>query len=133
MFAIILLISFVILTSITTTTIRAYVTEDKENALVSTGIAISNHLQSLKVEDVETFANSGLGTMVITPIVSSNTDMIILITNENGKVLLTTARYKEVDGLRVPVTNYDEGNLGTMSFDGFSEESAESGILSYKQ
>lgn len=121
-FVVILLISFVILTSIITTTIRDYVTESKENSLVTTGTAISKHLQRMQVEDIETFANSGLGALLVTPIVNSNSEMVILLTNAEGKVVLTTSRYKEVDGLKEPITGYDEGDLGTISFDGFESE-----------
>ena len=78
-FVVILLISFVILTAIITTTIRDYAMETKERSLIATCTALSDNLVRIGVEDIETYANSGLGTMAVMPIMNQDSTIKILL------------------------------------------------------
>ncbi len=117
-FVIILMFSFIILSSIITTTIRTYVAESKEDVLLKTSSTLSNQIEKMSVEDIETFVVSGLGSVGIIPLINQDSDTKILITDQNGKILLTTLRAKDVDGFREPITILD-GDLGEIDFTNF--------------
>ena len=125
-FVVILLISFLLLTSIVTTTIRDYVIATKEESLVRTSAAISAHFEKMQIEDIKTFVSSGLGAMGIIPIINQRNDVKIILTDADGNILLTTVRYKEIDGVREPVTFFDEGELGSIDFGDFTAETLDS-------
>ncbi|MBR2431922.1 MAG: HAMP domain-containing histidine kinase, partial [Clostridia bacterium] len=125
-FVVILLISFLLLTSIVTTTIRDYVIATKEESLVRTSAAISAHFEKMQIEDIKTFVSSGLGAMGIIPIINQRNDVKIILTDADGNILLTTVRYKEIDGVREPVTFFDEGELGSIDFGDFTAETVDS-------
>jgi signal transduction histidine kinase len=106
--------------------------ETKERSLIATCTALSDNLVRIEVEDIETYANSGLGTMAVMPIMNQDSTIKILLTDELGKIVLTTVRYKEIGGIREPVTNYDEGDLGKIRFSDFTKiTDAEMSFLSY--
>ena len=132
-FVVILLISFVILTSIVTSTIRDYVTADMEQSLVKTSSALSRHFEILQVEDIERYVSLELGVAGIIPIINQNDEAQIIIADADGKIILTTVRYKEIDGVREPVTTFDEGDLGSLDIKSFAEsESNGKKYLHYK-
>ncbi len=132
-FLVILLISFVILTSIVTSTIRDYVTADMEQSLIKTSSALSRHFEILQVEDIERYISLELGVAGIIPIINQNDEAQIIIADADGKIILTTVRYKEIDGVREPVTTFDEGDLGSLDIKSFVEyESNGKKYLHYK-
>lgn len=113
-FIIIILISFLMLSGIITSMIKTYSTEDKENNLISASEAISSHImRTVDNESVKLEEYASVFSLIITPIINIDTELDILITDENGKVFLSSlVSLGEDDGERRPVT---QGNLGTVS------------------
>ena len=131
-FMIILLLSFVILSSIVTNTINDYVTEANEEELVATGSALAHHISdNLGVEDISSYVTSGLGSMSIVPLINRGDGMRVILTDPEGKIVLTTLITREEDGVLHPVVS---GNLGYIDFNTFEYDNTESGesYLAYK-
>lgn len=120
-FVFILMFSFIILSSIITTTIRTYVAQSKEDVLLKTSTALSNQMQTSGYETIENPVASGIISMIVTPLINQDEDTKIIITNADGKILLTTFITKDVDGFREPVT-YMDRNLGNVDLSVFEEE-----------
>ncbi len=125
-FIIILMVSFIILSSIITTTIRTYVAETKENMILKTTNTIANQIEMAMVEDIETYIASPLASVGMVPLMNQDSDTKVLITDKDGKILLTTIKVKEVDDLSMPTTFVDE-DLGKIEISEFSVESKEEG------
>ena len=104
-FVIILLMSFIVLSSIITTTIRGYVTESKETSLIQTSQNFAALMSYRQVEDIERFVNSGLGEFGLSLIMNTEKNMKMLITDPNGKIILSTVKIKDVNGFKQPVTS----------------------------
>ncbi|MBQ9070422.1 MAG: HAMP domain-containing histidine kinase [Clostridia bacterium] len=120
-FVIILLISFLILSSIITTTIREYVTENKEESLLETTTALSNQLS--KVGNTLDNYVLGFGYHGLIPLIIQDDDIKIMITDENGNILLTTVRtITDEDGFKQPITWGNE-NLGSIDLRAFKNTS----------
>ena len=125
-FIAVLLVSFIVLSSIVTSTIRFYVTDEKEEMLKKTSGAISNHIShGLGVEDIETYIASGLASMVITPLVNRDEQIDIIITDGTGKILLTTVNAEVGELGKNPITT---GELGSLDISSFSAVTSENGI-----
>lgn len=125
-FIFILMFSFVILSSIITSTIRTYVAESKETVLVKTSTAISNQMQKLAIEDIEAYVVSGLSSIGIIPLINQDGDTKIILTNADGKVLLTTLITKNVSGFSEPITMMDR-NLGSIDLSLFATQMNDDG------
>ncbi len=123
-FILIILVSFLMLSGIITSMIKTYAMEDKENNLISTSNAISMHITDADVEEIENYA---LLPMVITPIINLNSDLHILIANEESKIILTT--FTSLNGdeeERRPAINKENG-FGYIDISSFSKKTLESG------
>lgn len=117
-FVAIILISFIVLSGIITSMIRNYATEDKELQLATTSSAIAFHIENSNVEQLESYVSSGVPSMVITPLILKDID--VLITTADGTVLLSTLGSKvDEDGLRIPTVS---DGLGTVDVSAFSEK-----------
>ena len=89
-FIIIILLSFLMLSGIITVMIRTYVSEEKEAALFKTSLVISDGIEKINVENLETYVFSGRLSMTVEPLVNNDESLDIIITNENGKILFST-------------------------------------------
>lgn len=118
-FVIILLISFLILSSITTTMIRAHVMESKQESLVNAVYWLSDCFADYT--DIKNIVAAPMGKELIEPIVLQFKNMKVLLTDSVGNILLTTAETVESDGNKTPKTWVDE-NLGKLDFDSFDTE-----------
>ena len=130
-FMIILLLSFIILSSIVTNTISNYVTEENEAELLSTSSALAGHIsKDLGVEDIGSYVASGLGSMSIVPLINRGDGLQIILTDPDGKIVLTTLITKEINGVHQPTVL---GNLGSIDFSEFERAFNESELnyLSY--
>ena len=119
-FILIILLSFLMLSGIITSMIRTYASEEKELALAKTSTLISNSIQKRDVTDLEKHISSGVVSITVKPLINNDANLDIIITDENGKVLLSTlgtSGNKE----RVPKT---DDNLGVIAVhnDYFLEE-----------
>ena len=125
-FMIILLLSFIILSSIVTNTITKYINEDREIELVRTGVAIADQISNdLGVEDIASYVSSGLGSMSIVPLINRGDRMQIILTDPVGKIVLTTLITNEINGVRQPTVL---GDLGSIDFKTFEDASTDDGI-----
>ena len=123
---IILLLSFIILSSIVTNTITKHITENNEIELVRTGNAIADHIsKDLAVEDIASYVSSGLGSMSIVPLINRGDRTQIILTAPDGKIVLTTLVTKEINGVIQPTVL---GNLGSIDFSKFENASTDDGI-----
>ena len=122
-FVVILLISFIILSSIITTTIRAYVAESKEESLIETTSAFSSYLSS--VGNLKNYIALGEATgLGFLSVVNEKKEIKVLLTDEEGNILLTTVKTKDSDkdGVMEPTTWLDDTDksLGKIDFDKFT-------------
>ena len=113
-FVLIILISFLMLSGIIASMIRSHVTDDKREKLELCCEVIESHFIKEGIVDFGTNINSGVASYIVTllPIVNLDYDFDILITDTNGKVLLSTVE-KDADNL--PATG---GNLGNVDITG---------------
>ncbi len=121
-FVLITLISFLMLSGIITSIIKAYINEDKENNLISTSKSIATGMN-----DIENIENGMIfQRLVITTLINIDEDMEVLITDEKGKIYLSTlSGTMNEDGLRVPDISGDMGRIDIALFDEKSSDSDE--------
>lgn len=121
-FILIILVSFLMLSGIITSMIKTYATEDKENNLISTSEAIAMHITDAEVEAIENYA---LLPMIVTPIINLNSELNILIADENFKIILTTLNdsSNSEDGRR-PSINKESG-FGVLDISYFAKKNAD--------
>ena len=111
-FIVIILISFLMLSGIITSMIRAHVTLDKESKLQNSCSIITANFESERVLDVAAYVQSHESSIqTLAQLVKADYDFNVLITDNTGKVLLSTVKTGE-DGL--PVRG---GELGTVAVD----------------
>ncbi len=126
-FIIILMFSFIILSSIITTTIRTYVAESKEDMILRVTATFSGRFEADKIEDIESNVVSGMVSKAVIPIINMYSDTDIIITDKDGRILLTTIDAKSDDnGISMPTTIVD-GDLGKLSFSDFNVEEDDTG------
>ena len=109
-FVIIILVSFLMLSGIITSIIRTHTIKDKESKLELATSLIKNHFEEKEVEQLETYIDKGFGSTAVTlfPLLNVNYEFDLLITNADGRVLLSTIG--KTDDL--PVIG---GNLGSVN------------------
>ena len=127
-FVIIILVSFAILSGIITSMVRNYAFSDTEERLNKECSIIADLIKADgvgKVED-EVFAIA----TVIEPMVNLNSDYEVLITDKDGKILLSTAHSREGDGKKHPIIDIEEG-LGNVTMSAFERQKSENGEIGY--
>ena len=111
-FIIIILISFLMLSGIITSMIRAHVSFDKESKLQNSCSIITANFESERVLDISAYVQSHESSIqTLAQLVKADYDFNVLITDNTGKVLLSTVK-TGADGL--PVRG---GELGTVDVD----------------
>ena len=128
-FVLIIFISFLMLSSIITSMVRSYVTEDKEKKLQTACTVLSNHFADKNFDDIESHLDDDSTMAIISaiPIINSEYNFRFVITDTQGKILLST-----VNDEKKPETH---DNLGTISIDGIFgdvESTTEDGFLRHK-
>ncbi len=129
-FTLIILISFLILSGIITTMIRAYSTTEKENQLVSTSSVISSHIENSGIEQMHAPGALDVVSNVITPLINRDENLDIILTDASGRILLSSvnAPVDESDGFRHPVIL---GELGDIDIDLFEDKKVTGGKAIY--
>lgn len=113
-FVVIILISFLMLSGIITSMIRAHVTYDKEQKLQSSCRIITNNFESEMVLDVSAYVQSHESSIqTLAQLVKADYDFNVLITDSMGKVLLSTVK---VDGDGLPSRGGELGNVTIADF-----------------
>ncbi len=92
-FVAIILVSFLLISGIITSLIRAHVTTDKIDKLELSTTILKAHFEQKGVEQIENYINSDFGANVVAlfPLVNVDYDFNIFITDASGKLLLSTA------------------------------------------
>ena len=132
-FVIILLISFIILSSIITTTIRKYALDTKEETVVNAASILAEELQHDSILDLRGYIqyNGDMpGVLKTVAIISQYDEIKIMLTDENGDVLLTTLFTKNQNGYEKPLIwseNSEQINLGKFNFDVFEKKTDNKG------
>lgn len=127
-FVIIIFVSFVILSGIITAMVRNYAFSDTEDRLNKESTIVVDLIKQGgvgKVEDeVFTIASA------IEPMVNLNSDYDVVITDENGRILLSTAHSTDAE-TKKPVINVVDGlgNIGLSYFERQTEDNGEVGYV----
>lgn len=119
-FVLITLVSFLMLSGIITSMIKTYINEDKENNLISTSESIASGMS-----DIESIENGMIfQRFVITTLININKDMQVIITDDTGKIYLSTLSGSvNENGLRVPDISGDMGKIDISLFDNKTKDS----------
>lgn len=126
-FVIIIFVSFVILSGIITAMVRNYAFSDTEDRLNKESTIVVDLIEQDgvgRVED-EVFAIAS----AIEPMVNLNSDYDVMITDENGKILLSTAHSTSTEA-KEPVINAVDG-LGNIKLSYFQRHTEENGEVGY--
>lgn len=117
-FVLIILVSFLVLSGIITSMIKTYATEEKEQKLILASDTLSEHIINNTNENVDKLSDYAEAyRKFIIPMVTWDSKLEVMITDETGKVFLSTLNATaDEDGLRYPVISY---NLGEISFSAF--------------
>ncbi len=128
-FILIILISFLILSSIVTTMIKAYFTDERERELVSTSAIVASFIENNGVEQLEAQGALDVVSNIITPLINKESRLDILLVAADGRVILSSvdSSADELDGFRRPVILGDLGNVDVTLF----EENSVDGRDSY--
>ena len=117
-FITVLLISFIVLSSIVTGVVREHVQKDQENKLFKTSTAIANHIENLTFSDLNSAILTGIVPKSIYPLINSYDDIHVIVTDNTNKILLTTVNASITDYGRIPLT-ISQGELGNLDFGKF--------------
>lgn len=124
-FIAIILISFLMLSGIITSMIRSYATEEKENQLYNTTVSIVRHFENKRIEELDTYIDTTAPADVLKPLLNRDLDLDIMISDSNGKVLLSTIGVVIGENeIRHPVTG---GNMGIIDLEAFTKVEKENG------
>ena len=118
-FTLIILISFLILSGIVTTMIKAYFTDERERELVSTSTIIASFMENNGVQEFDTFGGLDVASKVITPLINKESRLDILLVTADGRVVLSSVNTtpSELDGFRSPVILGDLGSVNVNLFE----------------
>ena len=119
--------SFLILSSIATTMIRAYVMESKQESLVEAGLWISDYFSADSYTEIKNILATPIAKELIDPIVLQFKNVHVLLTDVDGNILLTTVQTVETENGEAPMTWVD-GNLGKLNLPEFSHEQSADGV-----
>ncbi len=121
-FIIIILVSFVLVSILVTSIIKSYVNEEKQEGLISTSETIVQDMGK-NVEDVEN--EMIYRKFVIKTLINIDTELQLIITDEEGKVVLSTFTGKlDGDNLREPDISSNLGKIDVTSKKLFKEHKA---------
>ena len=114
-FIVILLLSFVLLSGIITTTVGNRINSDREDSLIRTSTVLAGQMaeftSDMPIEEIETFIDSPIGAMSIISLINVDDNVDVIIVNPEGKILLTTVNTTVEDGFRKPITSGELGEI----------------------
>ena len=118
-FILIILVSFLILSSIVTTMIKAYFTDERERELVSTSAIVASFIENNGVEQLEAPGALDVVSSIITPLINKESRLDILVVAADGRVILSSVNsvVDELDGFRRPVILGDLGSVDVSLFE----------------
>ena len=118
-FTLIILISFLILSGIVTTMIKAYFTDERERELISTSTIIASFIENNGVEQLEAQGALDVVSNIVTPLINKESRLDILLVTAEGRVILSSVNSSpnELDGFRRPVVLGDLGSIDVGLFE----------------
>ncbi len=120
-FVIIILISFIVLAGIITSMIRTHITADRDEKLQNTCHIITDNFKDINLQDVEIYIRSHSELMQsLAQLAKTSNDFDVLITDQNGKIQLTTT---VLDENELPSIRGDMGSVPINSFRDFESDS----------
>ena len=130
-FVLIILVSFLVLSGIITSMIKTYATEENEQKIILASDTLSEHIVNntdsnvVKIRDyAETYRR------FITPMVTWDSKLEVMITDETGAVFLSTIpSSSDEDGLRQPIISDTLGNINISVFQESGEHRIHHGNL----
>jgi signal transduction histidine kinase len=125
-FVIIIFVSFAILSGVITAVVRNYAFSDTEQRLDKECSIVVSLMQNSNGENIDEIIHSVA--VSISPMVSFNSDYDVIITDETGKIILSTAHAGEDD--RTPIVNTTDG-LGDVTISAFERQTSDSGEVAY--
>ena len=128
-FVLIILISFIMLSGLITTMIKSYVNKEKESSLLATSEAIVSGIR-----DAENLDNSELllQRYIISTLLKMDSELQVMITDENGRILLTTLTdLVDDEQNRIPDISHDYESINLGHFDVISSEDGGSYLVHY--
>ncbi len=126
-FVFIILISFIILSGIITSMIRSFVNDDLEEKLELTGSIVVDMIEEKNIVSIDGYINEI--SMFVMPIVNFDTHFDVLITNVEGKIILSTMGSSE-SARKTPLIDLKNG-LGTVDLNAFEYHDHEGGEARY--
>ena len=105
-FVIIIFLSFTTLSGIITSMIRSFVNDDLEEKLELTADIVADMIENEKITSVEMYIDEI--SKFVMPIVNVDTHYDVLITNKDGKIILSTKGIGE-NGDKIPLTDLKDG------------------------
>ena len=132
-FVLIILLSFVMLSSIITSMIRTYVDEDTRQGLTLASELVTKHYEDSGVENIAAYGSADEAIKVITPIVNFFKDTNIAVCDDAGKVIIKTFGDGTVaeDGTILPLDDVRDG-FGVIDVTVFSPMESNTQLLQYK-
>ena len=127
-FVIIIFVSFAILSGIITSMVRNYAFSDTEERLNKECSIIVELIKDGGVDDIED--EVFLIASFIKPMVNLNSDYDVLITDGDGKIVLSTAHSVEDESRKTPIIDIENG-LGNISISSFERQKGENGEIGY--
>ncbi len=127
-FILIILISFLILSSIVTTMINAYFTDERERELVSTSAIVSSFIENSGYEQIYSHGALDVFSRIITPLINKESRLDIILVTAEGEVVLSSVNSSvdELDGFRYPVILGELGNVDVALFEQTSVDGSDS-------
>jgi len=122
-FVLIILVSFLILSSIITSIIRSFVSSETDKQLADTSSIIAEKLEEMNVESIATYGCADIITNMISPIINYDGHYNVLVADEDGRIIITTALPEclSEDGNKTPLTDLKTG-YGYINTESFKEK-----------
>ena len=113
-FILVLMISFVILSGIVTTTIRSHVSREREAELVRSSTAISKFISDQNVDNLEN--NLWVGASIIKPLIDVENNINLIIVDKSGSILLRTVVNETTGNREIKIGGKDMGSVDLIEF-----------------
>lgn len=124
-FAIIVIISFTMLSGLITFMLRSYASRETASELEITSAVIQSNIEGRNVENLDNYVFWGMLEMSILPLVNQHADLDVYITDKSGKILLKTV--DSSNGAADAKETVVLGDLGKISIGEFKQSVSDSG------
>ena len=124
-FIIIILVSFLALSGIITSTIRTSLDKDKENNVAKVAEVLVQQIEKTGAEDLGNYS-MWIAYDAIRPLINYDSQVDVMLADPSGLIILTTYGQKIDDGMKEPDTNILHG-FGQLALSDFNKHSHSDG------